>query len=116
MWGAYDRLTSASPDSIPRQVVNAALRAKHPFFGIACVVLVAGVSSVFLARLRFRDRLLFWLGIFSILYAIRLFIQNELVRAALNAPGQEFSACALCLTYVIPIPYALFARELFGRG
>jgi phosphoserine phosphatase RsbU/P len=54
--------------------------------------------------------------VFSILYGSRLLIQNELVRAALNAPGQEFVPWARCLTYLIPIPYALFAVELFGPG
>jgi sigma-B regulation protein RsbU (phosphoserine phosphatase) len=92
------------------------LRANLPFFGIACVTLLAGVSALLLARLRSRDRLLLWVGVFSILYATRLFIQNELVRAAFNVPGQEYVPWALCITYVINIPYALFARELLGRG
>jgi phosphoserine phosphatase RsbU/P len=105
-----------TPDSIPRQVVYAALRANLPFFAIACIVLVAGVSSLWLARVRFRDKLLLWLGVFSIVYGTRLLIQNELFRAALNAPGQEFVPWARYLTYVIPIPYGLFALALFGRG
>ena len=105
-----------SPDAIPREVVTAALRTNLPFFAIACLTLLAGVSALLLARLRSRDRLLLWVGVFSILYAARLFIQNELVRAAFNAPGQGFLPWALCITYVINIPYALFARELLGRG
>lgn len=105
-----------SPDSIPRPVVVAALRSNLPFFGIACVTLVAGISSLSLAMLRSRDRLLLWVGSFSALYALRLFLENELVRAAVKAPGQELAPSALCLTYVIPVPFALFARELFGRG
>ena len=68
-----------SPDSIPRQVIETALRVNLPFFGIACVTLIVGVSSLLLAWLRSRDRLLLWVGIFSVLYAVRLFIQNELV-------------------------------------
>ncbi len=103
-------------DSIPRQVVDEALRANLPFFGIACVTLLAGVSALLLAWLRSRDRLLLWVGVFSVLYATRLFLQNELVRDAFNAPGQEFVPWALCITFVINIPYALFARELLGRG
>jgi sigma-B regulation protein RsbU (phosphoserine phosphatase) len=104
------------PDSIPRQLVNAALRTNLPFFGIACITLVAGISSLLLARLRSRDRLLLWVGIFSVLYATRLFVENELVRDAANVPGRTFIPWALCITYVINIPYALFARELVGRG
>lgn len=97
-------------------MVETALRVNLPFFGIACVTLIVGISSLLLAWLRSRDRLLLWVGIFSVLYAVRLFIQNELVHAAMNVRGQGLAPWALCITYVIPIPYALFARELFGRG
>lgn len=83
-------------DSIPRQVVNAALRTNLPFFGIACVTLLAGFFALLLWRLRSRDRLLLWVGVFSILYATRLFIQNELVRDAFNAPGHEYLRWAAC--------------------
>ena len=34
----------------------------------------------------------------------------------MNVRGQGLAPWALCITYVIPIPYVLFARELFGRG
>ena len=69
-----------------------------------------------LARLRSRDRLLLWAGVCSILYAVRLFAQNELVRDALNAPGKEYIPFALSISYSINIPFALFALELLGRG
>jgi len=112
----YASLICVNPDSIPRTVVVEVLRTQLPFFGIACVVLVAGISSLLLARLRSRDRLLLWVGTFSVLYAARLFLQNDLVHGATNIPGQSFRRAALCLTYLIPIPFAFFARELFGKG
>lgn len=105
-----------SPNAIPHDVVISALRTNLPFFGIACVILLAGVSAFFLARLRSRDRLLLWVGAFSVLYAARLFLENELIRAAFNAHGQGYAPWTHCITYVINIPYALFARELLGRG
>ena len=92
------------------------MRVNLPFFGIACITLLVGVSALVLARLRSRDRLLLWVGVFSLLYGLRLLVQNELVRDAFNAPGQEFLPWALCITYIINIPFALFARELLGRG
>lgn len=110
------RLTWVGPDYIARQEVYAALRANLPYFAIACISFVAGVSALLLARLRLRDRLLLWAGLFSVLYAARLFLQNELVRGAFNSPGTEFFPWARCITYVIAIPYALFARELLGSG
>jgi sigma-B regulation protein RsbU (phosphoserine phosphatase) len=105
-----------SPDLIPRQVVNSALRANLPFFAVACVILLGGICSLVLARLRSRDRLLLWVGVFSVLYAFRLLIQNELVRGAFNSPGGEYIPWALSITYLINIPFALFARELLGQG
>lgn len=104
------------PDLIPRQVVNSALRINLPFFAIACIILLGGAFSFALARLRSRDRLLFWVGVFSTLYGVRLLVQNELVRDAFNRPGNEYIPWALCITYVINIPFALCARELLGRG
>ena len=105
-----------SPDLIPRQVVNLVLRTNLPSFAIARIILLGGALALALGRLRSRDRLLLWVGIFSTLYAARLFVQNELVRDAFNAPGREFIPWALCITYVINIPFALFARELLGIG
>ncbi|HZQ53948.1 MAG TPA: SpoIIE family protein phosphatase [Bryobacteraceae bacterium] len=103
-------------DAIPREVVNSALRLNLPYFGLASIIAVAGACSLFLARLRSRDRLLLWTGLFSILYAVRLFAENELVRDAFNAPATEYRPFVLCITYVINIPFALFALELFGHG
>ena len=103
-------------DVIPREVVASALRLNLPYFAVACVIAIGGACSLCLATLRSRDRLLLWVGAFSILYAARLFAQNELVRAAFSAPGTAYVAVALSITYVINIPFALFAQELLGRG
>ena len=105
-----------SPDSLPFQLVQTELRSKLPFFAIASIVLAAAIASLLLAALRSRERLLFWLGIFSVLYAGRLFIDNGLVQAAMGLDERHVLPWILCLTYVIPIPYALFARELLGSG
>ena len=104
-----------SPDYVPREVVNAVLRANLPFFAIACVCILAGISALLLARLRSRDRLFVWVGLFSLLYGIRLLFENEAVRDAFNAPGRGFIPWSLGITYAINIPYALFVGELFGQ-
>ena len=110
------KLVSVDSDVIPRQVVYSALRVNLPYFAVACTIAISGVCTLLLARLRSRDRLLLWVGIFSMLYAARLFVQNELVRGAFNTPGTEYVPLALCVTYAINIPFALFAMELLGRG
>ena len=103
-------------DVFPREVVNSVLRRNLPHFAIACAIAIGGACSLVLATLRSRDRLLLWVGILSILYAARLFFQNELVRDAFNAPGAEYVPFARSITYLINIPFALFAFELLGRG
>jgi sigma-B regulation protein RsbU (phosphoserine phosphatase) len=45
-----------------------------------------------------------------------LLLQNELFRDAFNAPGHGYIPWALCITYAINIPFALFAHELLGKG
>ncbi len=104
------------PDLLPRQAVNSALRINLPFFAVGCIIFLFGAGSLALARLRSRDRLLLWVGVFSVLYGARLLVENELVRDAFNAPGREYVPWDLCITYVINIPFAVFARELLGQG
>jgi phosphoserine phosphatase RsbU/P len=104
------------PPSIPTEVVRSALRTNLPFIAVASIVLAAGIASIALSRLRSRDRLLLWLGIFASMYGLRLFLQNDLIRTAAGAEPAVFRWMDLCLTYVIPIPYAAFARELLGGG
>lgn len=105
-----------NPDLIPRQVVYSVLRANLPLFAVACIIMLGGVCVLVLARLRSRDRLLVWVGVLSLLYAARLFVENELVRDAFNAPGQGYIPWALSLTYIINIPFSLFALDLLGEG
>jgi phosphoserine phosphatase RsbU/P len=92
------------------------LRTNLPFIAIASIVLVAGVASIFLSRLRSRDRLLLWLGIFAVIYGFRLFLENGLIQIASGADPQSLRFLVAFLTYLIPIPYALFSRDYFGPG
>lgn len=105
-----------TPELIPADVVDAALRTNLPYLAIASIVFVAGLASFLLAWLRSRDRLLLWVGALSVLYATRLFLTNDLFQRAVGIHGQDPFAARVCLTYLITIPYALFARELLGQG
>lgn len=110
------RLIGVTSDVFTLEYVQSELRFSLPFFAIASVVLVAGTSSLVLAAVRSCDRLLFWLGILSTLYGVRLFVENHLVETAIGADRENILLWTRCLTYIIPIPYALFARELLGSG
>ena len=116
IWRPCVSLIWVNPDLISRQVVDSALRTSLPSFAVGCFILLSGICSLALARLRSRDRLLLYVGIFSTLYGTRLLIENELVRDAFNRPGTGYLPWALCITYAINIPFTLFARELLGRG
>ena len=104
------------PDVFTRQEVVSALRHSLPYFAIACAIAIGGACSLSLVTLKSRDRLLLWVGILSMLYAARLFLQNELVRRAFNAAGAGYVSVALGMTYLINVPLGLFAMELLGRG
>ncbi|HZU28806.1 MAG TPA: PP2C family protein-serine/threonine phosphatase, partial [Bryobacteraceae bacterium] len=104
--------------AVPVSAIQHALRSSLPFIAVATIALVAGLAAILLSRLRSRDRLLLWLGICATLYGLRLLLQNDLiVRAitpALNA--RPFDVYILLFTYLIPIPLAMFVRELRGPG
>jgi sigma-B regulation protein RsbU (phosphoserine phosphatase) len=104
------------PDGFSYQFVQSELRLHLPFFAVASIVVAAGISALALAALRSRERLLYWLGIFSLLYGVRLFLENGLLPTLLGVDGARLLPWAMCLTFLIPIPYASFAREWFGVG
>lgn len=114
VWAEW--LIEVGDRQISFEAVRGALRSNLPFIGVASIVLTAGAAALVLSRLRSRDRLLFWLGIFASTYGVRLFLQNELIRAASALDARVFTTAVLVLTYIVPIPYAGFSREMFGPG
>jgi sigma-B regulation protein RsbU (phosphoserine phosphatase) len=80
------------------------------------MILTAGLTAILLWALRARDPLLLSLGIFTSLYAFRLFISSELVEMATGVPGGQLERGAMIITYCIPIPLVIFLRELLGTG
>ena len=99
---------------VPYDQLRSALALGLPYLIAASICLAAGLTAVGLSLLRSRDRLLIWIGIFATLYGLRLFWENDLVRIAFNMPSLR--APVAVITYLIPIPYVLFLREVLGRG
>lgn len=99
---------------LPYDQLRSALVFWLPYLIAGSICLAAGITALVLSLLRSRDRLLLWIGIFATLYGLRLFLDNDLVRIAFNMPSLR--APIAVITYLIPIPYALFSRELLGRG
>ncbi len=99
---------------LPYDQLRSSLAFWLPYLIAASICLAAGLTTLGLSLLRSRDRLLLWIGIFATLYGLRLFWENDLVRIAVSAPSAR--APIAVITYLIPIPYVLFFRELLGRG
>ncbi len=99
---------------IPYDQLRSALAFWQPYLVVASICVAAGLTALGLSLLRSRDRLLLWIGIFTMLYGLRLFWENDLVRIAFGVPSLRMPIAVI--TYLIPIPYVLFVRELLGRG
>src|SRR3981189_1149991 len=100
--------------AIPYDQLQSALVWWLPYLAIAAICLAAGLGALALSLLRSRDRLLLWVGVFATLYSLRLFCENDLVRDAFGVPSLRWPIALV--TYLIPIPFMLFFRELLGRG
>jgi len=105
-----------SGGAITNEILRHALRSELPSIVLAAILLAAGIASITLWRLRSRDPLLLWLGLFTCLYGMRLFIDNDLVRMASGADTHALRNAIALITYCIPIPFGLFFRELLGAG
>jgi sigma-B regulation protein RsbU (phosphoserine phosphatase) len=99
---------------VPYDQLRSALALGLPYLIAASICLAAGLAAIGVSLLRSRDRLLIWIGIFATLYGLRLFLEIDLVRIAFSMPSLR--APIAVITYLIPIPYVLFLREVLGRG
>jgi phosphoserine phosphatase RsbU/P len=90
------------------------LQHELPGLMLATIFMAAGIVSVTLWRMRSREPLLIWLGIFAFLYGARLAIGNQLIRAATGLSISKVILLIWIITCVILIPTVLFFRELFG--
>jgi sigma-B regulation protein RsbU (phosphoserine phosphatase) len=100
--------------SVPWEQLRSALGFWLPWFGVATISLAAGLGALVLSTRRRHERLLLFLGIFAALYGLRLFGENGLIRIALGLGSSRQPV--LVLTYLIPVPFALFFVELLGSG
>lgn len=84
-------------------------------FALAVIIGTGGAVALIAHALRPppKDRLLLWIGLFAVFYAVRL--ANSIgALALLNDAGREYVDSAL--NYAILVPAILFVEELYGRG
>ena len=98
----------------PGDALQQALRSELPFVAVTAIVLAVGLAAVLLWQLRSHDPLLLWLGILSLLYGLRLFVANGLIRFALGLDTDTQRELIDIITFCIGIPFVLFFREWLG--
>jgi len=98
---------------IDPQALRALMRADAPNLVIGLLVAGAGLLTLALgARLRRRVAPLVWLGVFALVYGVRLLARTPTFRFYFDAPGIAWAYVAAALTYLVPVPLILFARAL----
>ena len=101
---------TASPDDLRRVLLADSV----PLALCGCLLLIGLLALVVAALLRRRAAALLWMAAFAGLYACRLLIRTETFHLCVGAPRDVWEYLAAAITYAIPIPIVLFAREMFS--
>ena len=88
------------------------LRADAVSVVLGLLLFVGGLFTlVYLILARRRAVSLLWLGIFSLLYGLRLLARADSFRLVFEFRGVVWEHLAAIITYTVPIPILLFVRE-----
>ena len=94
--------------------LRAMLRADALGLVLGLLLILTGVATLVLGSvLRRRAVSLLWLGAVSLLYGSRLLERTTVLRLSFDAPTVLWERIDAGLTYMVPIPIALFARAIF---
>jgi sigma-B regulation protein RsbU (phosphoserine phosphatase) len=87
-------------------------------FIIGTLILVIGSSalSAYIFRLRSRERVLLWFGLFAGLYGAVLIVRSPLYRAGFGEPQELGVFVERFLSLCIIVPELLLFEEFYGRG
>lgn len=99
--------TSKAP--FRRDVLQIPLGTLFAALGLAALIL-----SLF--PWRSRDPTLIYFGIFSLLYGVRLLIDSYSARFLIPAPAFFWPHLSAVISYVVTIPFTLFAEQFLGKG
>ena len=81
-----------------------------PFLFLGAAFITVGIVSIGFCALRRRfDALMVWLGAFAALYGLRMWMQSDLLGAALPA-SIVFDRLRSAINYLVPIPAFIFFR------
>jgi sigma-B regulation protein RsbU (phosphoserine phosphatase) len=79
----------------------------------ALLTLTGMLTVVLVSVLRRRASSLIWLGLFSLIYGLRLLERTDVFRISFEVPAAVWERADAAITYVVPIPIVLFARAVF---
>lgn len=85
---------------------------------LAVIASTAGIAAIGISFFRWkrRDTALMTFGTTSLLYGVRLLIDNQLGQYVTTAPPQSLLYAVAFCTYIIPTPLSGFILHLFGKG
>lgn len=93
--------------------LRAMLRADAVNLVLGALLLVAGLlTTILAARWRRRDAPLVWLGIFALVYGLRLLARTPTFRLYFDVAPLAWEYVASALTYTVQVPIAFFARAM----
>ena len=110
----------ASAPAVPAAIVEvttAPLRSEIGHSAVGALLMIIGLASIALSRLRVRGSgaALLWFGAFTLLYGMRL-IANSGLPLVLGGSLVTARFAVAFITYVIPVPGWQLARALLGDG
>ena len=98
---------------ITPETVRAMLREDVIPLVLGSGLLAAGlVTLAVLALMRRRLHPLLWLGVFTVLYGVRLLIRTDTFRTAAGFDSAVWAYAESAITYVVPVPLMLFVRAV----
>ena len=107
----------AAPDPVSPEIL-AALREDLPavIAGIFLSGLAVVVGALAILFRRGGDRSPLWFSLFTGTYGVRLVLDTFPAQLLLGIPSVPYELTLAALTYLVPIPFALFVQELVGPG
>lgn len=89
------------------------LRADAVGLALGALLAVAGFLALVLSTLA-RARLAgpLWLGVFALVYGLRLLARTPTFRYFFDLPHETWDYVAAALTYLVPLPFVLYARSI----
>ena len=110
-------MLAAAPAPVSPEILHA-LRTDLPevIAGIFLSGLAVVAGALTLAFRRGGDRTPLWFALFTGTYGVRLTLDTFPAELLLGSPSVQYHLTISALSYLVPIPFALFVEELIGPG